>query len=213
MKICLEHICKTYKKDGNELNIIKDFSHNFHSGNMYLLKGSSGSGKTTLLSLIGLLDVPTSGKVIYDDEIVSQYSDVQKNEIRRNNIGYVYQEYNLFDRLTVLENIEVAYMDSHIPDLSLKIKETLEKVNLANREKHYSFELSGGEKQRVSIARALIKNPKVLLCDEPISNLDEENAKNLIDILCEIRDRMDCIIFVSCHTHHFDEYADEILCM
>lgn len=213
MRISLENVSKTYTKNGNDLNIINDFSYTFTSGKMYLIKGSSGSGKSTLLSIIGLLDEPTSGKVLYDNKIVSQLRETQKNEIRRNDIGFVYQESNLFDRLTVSENIEVAYMDSHIKDLLDNIEEVLKKVNLSGRYSHYPFELSGGEKQRVSIARALLKKPKVLLCDEPISNLDEENAKNLIEFLCEIRDTMDCIILVSCHTNHFDKCADEILQM
>lgn len=213
MRISLENVSKTYTKNGNDLNIINDFSYTFTSGKMYLIKGSSGSGKSTLLSIIGLLDEPTSGKVLYDNKIVSQLRETQKNEIRRNDIGFVYQESNLFDRLTVSENIEVAYMDSHVQNLSDNIEKVLKKVNLSDRYNHYPFELSGGEKQRVSIARALLKKPKVLLCDEPISNLDEENAKNLIDFLCEIRDTMDCIILVSCHTNHFDKCADEILQM
>lgn len=213
MRISLENVYKTYKKNGSNLNIINNFSYTFDSGKIYLLKGCSGSGKTTLLSIIGLLDEPTSGNIIYDDKIVSQYDENSKNEIRKNDIGFVYQESNLFDRLTVAENIEVAYMDSHIRDLSVEIKEILEKVNLVNRDNHYPYELSGGEKQRVSIARALLKKPKVLICDEPISNLDEDNAKKLIGFLCEIRDNMDCIIFVSCHTSHFDQCSDEILYM
>ena len=211
MKIYLKAINKTYKKDGSNLNVIKDFTHELSSGHMYLIKGSSGSGKTTLLSMIGLLDEPSSGKIYFDDEMISNASESKKNLIRRFDIGFVYQEYNLFERLTVKENIEVAYLDSNIPDMEAKIRDTLEKVNLKNREKHYTFELSGGEKQRVAIARALIKNPKILICDEPISNLDYENAKILIDILCEIRDKTECIILISCHTDHFDEYADEII--
>lgn len=211
MMIRLDHVNKKYKKDGRELHIIKDFSRDFHSGNMYLLKGSSGSGKTTMLSLIGLLDTPTTGTIRFDDTVVSKCSETKRNEIRRNDIGFVYQEYNLFDRLTIEENIAVAYMDSSIPDLNAKIKDVLGKVKLTERKGHYPFELSGGEKQRVAIARALLKEPKVLICDEPISNLDEANAKILIDLLCEIRKKNDCMIFISCHTSHFDEYVDEIL--
>ena len=128
MRISLENVSKTYTKNGNDLNIINDFSYTFTSGKMYLIKGSSGSGKSTLLSIIGLLDEPTSGKVLYDNKIVSQLRETQKNEIRRNDIGFVYQESNLFDRLTLSENIEVAYMDSHVQNLSDNIEKVLKKV-------------------------------------------------------------------------------------
>lgn len=211
MKITVKNLKKEYKKKKRKVTVINDFSHEFFSGKMYLLKGSSGAGKTTLLSVLGLLDAPSDGEIYYDDLLVSKLKEEQKTEIRRNSLGYIYQEHNLFGALTIEENIKLAYMDSVVPELDKKITEVLERVNLTSRMGHYPFELSGGEKQRVAIARAILKKPQILICDEPISNLDEKNAQNLIDYLCEIKETENCIIFVSCHTHHFDEYVDEVI--
>ena len=211
MKITVKNLNKEYRKKNRTVKIINDFSYEFLSGKMYLFKGSSGAGKTTLLSLIGLLDTPTGGEIYYDDLLVSGLKEEQKTEIRRESMGYVYQEHNLFGALTIEENIELAYMDSDVPNLKEKTDEVLKRVNLTERKGHYPFELSGGEKQRVAIARAILKKPQILICDEPVSNLDEKNAQILIDYLCEIKKTENCIIFVSCHTHHFDEYVDEII--
>lgn len=211
MKITVKNLKKEYKKKRRTVTAINDFSHEFFSGKMYLLKGSSGAGKTTLLGMLGLLDTPSDGEIYYDDVLVSKLNEEQKTTIRRDRLGYVYQEYNLFDALTIEDNIKLAYMDSDVPNLDEKIKEILERVNLTSRMGHYPFEISGGERQRVAVARAILKKPHILICDEPISNLDEKNAQILIDYLCEIKEKENCIIFVSCHTQHFDEYADEII--
>lgn len=211
MKITVKHLKKEYKKKKRIVTVINDFSHEFLSGKMYLLKGSSGAGKTTLLSMLGLLDTPSDGEIYYDDLLVSKLNEEQKTKIRRDRLGYVYQEHNLFGALTIEDNIKLAYMDSVVPNLDEKITEVLGRVNLTSRMGHYPFEISGGERQRVAVARAILKKPHILICDEPISNLDEKNAQILIDYLCEIKETENCIIFVSCHTHHFDEYADEII--
>lgn len=211
MKITVKNLKKEYKKKKRIVSVINDFSHEFLSGKMYLLKGSSGAGKTTLLSMLGLLDNPSDGEIYYDALLVSKLSEEQKTEIRRDRLGYIYQENNLFGALTIEENIKLAYMDSIIPNLDEKIMEALERVNLTSRMGYYPFEISGGEKQRVAIARAILKKPHILICDEPISNLDEKNAQILIDYLCEIKETENCIILVSCHTHHFDDYVDEII--
>lgn len=209
----MQNLKKEFKKKKRIVTAVNDFSYEFFSGKMYLLKGSSGTGKTTLLSLLGLLDTPTDGEIYYDDLLVSELSEEKKTEIRRNCLGYVYQEYNLFEALTIEDNIKLAYLDSDLSDLDERIAEVLERVNLTTRIGHYPFEISGGEKQRVAIARAILKKPQILICDEPISSLDEKNAQVLIDYLCEIRETENCIIFVSCHTHHFDKYADEIIAL
>lgn len=211
MRIELRNICKEYIKSKRKIKVLDHFNYEFSEGKIYLLKGSSGAGKTTLLSMIGLLDTVTKGEILFDDEVVSDFDNKHKNLLRKNEIGFVFQDYNLMEGLTIEENIALPLLDNLPPDLDTRVKEIIEKVNLTKRLGHYPNELSGGEKQRIGIARALIKNPKVLLCDEPISNLDKSNADQIIDILCRVKVENNCIIIVSCHTSDFDEFADQII--
>jgi putative ABC transport system ATP-binding protein len=211
MIIEVRNLCKEYVKSKRRLVVLNNFSYEFQAGKMYVLKGSSGVGKTTLLSMIGLLDEVTGGELLFDKNVVSNFNNKQKSLLRKNMIGFVFQDFNLMDSLTVEENISVPFLDTKLPDLDDKIKEMVAMMNLSKRMGHYPTELSGGEKQRVGIARALIRNPKVLLCDEPISNLDKENAAQIIDILCRVKETNDCIVIVSCHTSDFDNYADQII--
>jgi len=211
MIIELKNLSKKYKKGKRTLEVINDFSYTFKSNNIYLLKGSSGSGKTTILSLIGLLDNETDGSILFDGKDVCKLSSKEKSRIRKEDIGFIFQDYNLLEGMSIEENIGLTYLDSKISDLDERILDIMSKMNLSHRSGHYPFELSGGEKQRVAIARAIIKNPRLLICDEPVSNLDKKNIEQMVSVLRDIKKRRDCIILISCHTSDFDAYADNII--
>ncbi len=208
MKIVLDNIYKSYKKGAQEIPVLKGFSKVLNSNMMYLVKGPSGAGKTTLLSIVGLLDSPTSGQVFIDDDRVDHLKERDLCTIRRERFGFVFQDYGLLENLTVYENISLACQElPNMDECIQQIEDILTKLNLGHRIHHKVSELSGGEKQRTSFARAMIKNPDILICDEPLSNIDENNAKNVAQILLEAK--KDRIIIVSCHTRDLDTLCDE----
>ena len=167
------------------LKVLKKISYKFKKGKIYSLMGPSGSGKSTLLNLLSLIDRPTSGSIIIDKKKIN-FNELNNNDIlRANKIGIIYQQDNLLPDFTALENIYLAGLAGENDKLSSinKAKSLLKKVGLQNRSDHYPSQLSGGEKQRVSIARALINNPQIILADEPTGSLDLETAKVIFDIL------------------------------
>lgn len=213
MEIRLRDVSKSYYKNKRELKIINQMNYVFDSGKMYLIKGSSGSGKTTLLSILGLLDKPSSGELIFDNTSVLQFNYNQRTDFIHDNIGFVFQDFNLLEGLTIEENILVHYlgMKTDFKHAKEPVEDILTRLGLAHRKDHYPFELSGGEKQRVGIARAIIKQPKLIICDEPISSLDKENSEGIKNILSELNKNEKCTIVITCHTDDFDEIVDEIL--
>lgn len=213
MEIRLNNICKSYFKNKRELKIIENFSYVFRNSKMYLIKGSSGAGKTTLLSIIGLLDKPDSGSISFDDRDLFNVSYKERTDFIRKNIGFIFQDYNLLEGLTIEENILIHYLGykGDLIEEKQRIEAILKRLGLSHRKNHYPFELSGGEKQRVGIARALVKQPKLIVCDEPISNLDKDNSEQIKNILIELKKSEKCTIIVSCHTEDFDKIADEII--
>ena len=214
MNIELVDVSKNYTKKNRQISVINHFSNRFEEGKLYLFKGSSGSGKSTLLSSISLIQEIDSGEIKYDEQNVEQLSQEEKCTIRRNNVGIVFQESNLLEGLTVLENVTVLPVCEKL----MKKKEAQEKAlsllgrfGIEDKEDAYPAELSGGERQRVGIARALINSPKLLVCDEPTANLDDDNAKNIVELLKSISDTEKCIVIAACHSNHFDDVADEII--
>lgn len=212
----LNNISKSYKKNKRVLSVLNDFTYIFEKEKIYLLKGSSGRGKTTLLSIIGLLDKPDSGEIVFDDIPIHNMSGVERTSFINQNIGFVFQQYNLMEGLNVKENILIHYLnekdvfnDSYVK----KVEDVLSNIGLADRMEHYPRELSGGELQRVEFARAIIKDPKIFILDEPISNLDEENAQMVIDLIISYAKKSKCITIIACHTNHFDDVVDEIIKM
>ena len=198
----------TFKK----IKVLSKISYKFKKGKIYSLMGPSGSGKSTLLNLISLIDRPSSGSIYLENEQIN-FDETNKNDIlRANKIGIIYQQDNLLPDFTAFENIYLASLaaenDKNIS--IIKAKTILRKVGLTNRADHYPSQLSGGEKQRVSIARALINNPQIILADEPTGSLDTETAKGIFSILKKQINKDRLIIFAT-HNRFFANKADCLL--
>nr|MDE5744949.1 ABC transporter ATP-binding protein [Paramuribaculum sp.] len=181
-------------------------------GEFVAVMGPSGCGKSTLLNIIGLLDNPTSGSYEIDGKEVSGLKENERTNLRKGNIGFVFQSFNLIDELNVAQNIEVPLTYLNIPAAKRKqmVKEILERVNLSHRAKHYPTQLSGGQQQRVAIARAVVTNPKILLADEPTGNLDSANGKEIMELLNELNRGGTTIIMVT-HSSNDASYADRTI--
>ena len=182
--IHLININKTFDSF-KKVKVLKKISYKFHKGKIYSLMGPSGSGKSTLLNLLSLIDRPSSGLIKIENKSINFDNQNDNDILRANKIGIIYQQDNLLPDFTALENIYLGSLAAgNNKKLSInKAKNLLKKVGLLNRSDHYPSQLSGGEKQRVSIARALINNPQIILADEPTGSLDIETAKNIFDIL------------------------------
>ena len=198
--------------NSKKIKVLKKISYKFNKGKMYSLIGPSGSGKSTLLNLLSLIDKPTSGSIKIENKQIN-FNDSNKNDtIRANKIGIIYQQDNLLPDFTALENICLASLAAgNNKDLSIsKAKILLRKIGLINRLNHYPSELSGGEKQRVSIARAVINNPQIILADEPTGSLDMETAKGIFQLLKNQINLNRLIIFAT-HNRFFANKADCLL--
>ena len=195
-----------------KVRVLKKISYKFKSGKIYSLMGPSGSGKSTLLNLLSLIDRPTSGTITIDNKLID-FKNSSKNDIlRANKIGIIYQQDNLLTDFTALENIYLAGLASgKKKELSLaKAKMLLKKVGLLSRSQHYPSQLSGGEKQRISIARALINDPQIILADEPTGSLDIETAKGIFNLLKK-QIKSDRIIIFATHNRFFANKSDCLL--
>tara|TARA_B100000575_G_scaffold281272_1_gene271725 strand:- start:348 stop:1025 length:678 start_codon:yes stop_codon:yes gene_type:complete len=195
-----------------KVKVLKKISYKFKKGKIYSLMGPSGSGKSTLLNLLSLIDRPTSGTITIDNKLID-FKNSSKNDIlRANKIGIIYQQDNLLPDFTSLENIYMAGLAAgNNKELSkTKARILLKKVGLLNRSDHYPSQLSGGEKQRISIARALINNPQIILADEPTGSLDLENAKEIFNILKKQINSSRIIIFAT-HNRFFANKSDCLL--
>ena len=194
------------------INVLKKISYKFKSGKIYSLMGPSGSGKSTLLNLLSLIDRPSSGSIIIDNKKIDPNNSQKNDLLRANKIGIIYQQDNLLSDFTALENLTLASLASgkNKEDASNISKIMLKKVGLAKRLNHYPSQLSGGEKQRVSIARALINNPQIILADEPTGSLDIETAKGIFELL-KNQIKSDRIIIFATHNRFFANKSDCLL--
>ncbi|MGQ4892874.1 MAG: ABC transporter ATP-binding protein [Candidatus Njordarchaeia archaeon] len=176
---------KKYTRGNRSFTALTGVNLKIAEGDFVIVQGSSGAGKTTLLNLISGMDLPTEGKILVDKDNIVEMSEEKRAEIRRKKIGFVFQFFNLIDDLTVLENVMVPLLPSDESNRSIRIKaeEALDAVDMLGKKDKYPKELSGGEQQRVAIARALVSQPDIIIADEPTAQLDEENAKKIIDIL------------------------------
>lgn len=209
----LINIKKSFVKSKKNILVLKNININFNCGNFYAVIGKSGSGKSTLLNIIGLLDNPTSGILLFNNFNIKHLSQSKLSDLRFKEIGYVFQECFLSENLTVYENIMLPLIiNKNITCVEKKkiVNDLLEMIKLTDRKKHYPNELSGGERQRVALARALVNNPKIILADEPTGNLDKENEKIIFDILKRLSICGKCVIVVS-HSESIQNYADEMI--
>ena len=207
----LKSIDKTFDA-ARKIKVLKKASYKFKKGKIYSLMGPSGSGKSTLLNLISLIDRPTSGSILIENKTIN-FNNVSENDfLRAKKIGIIYQQDNLLPDFTSLENISLASLASGLDKKTsiLKAKNLLNKIGLTNRSDHYPSQLSGGEKQRVSIARALINEPEIILADEPTGSLDLKTAKEIFVILKNQINSNRTIIFAT-HNRFFANKADCIL--
>lgn len=201
--IKLEHIFKIYQLGENKVYALNDVSLHVAEHEFLSIIGPSGSGKSTLMNMLGCLDVPTSGKYILDGEDVSKKNDDELAYIRNNKIGFVFQGFNLIQKLTAIENVELPLIYLNVParERRERAKKALESVGLGERLHHTPTELSGGQQQRVAIARALITNPPIILADEPTGNLDSKAGKEVMQIFKELHKKGNTIILI---THDSD---------
>ena len=209
--IKLSNISKSFFTS-KKINVLKKINYNFKKGKIYSLMGPSGSGKSTLLNLLSLIDRPSSGFLSFENKKIDFNDSTQNDLLRANKIGIIYQQDNLLPDFTSLENIYLAGLAAGQNKASsiLKAKVLLKKVGLINRLNHYPSELSGGEKQRVSIARAVINEPEIILADEPTGSLDHETAKEIFDILKKQLNKDRIVIFAT-HNRFFANKADCLL--
>ena len=207
----LKNISKHFNTD-KKIKVLKNLSYNFNKGKMYALMGPSGSGKSTLLNLISLIDRPSIGSIQFDENIVN-FDNNKKNDLfRAKNIGIVYQQNNLLPDFTALENVYLANLsiDNDREAASTKAKALLKKIGLSNRLNHFPSQLSGGECQRISIARAIINDPEIILADEPTGSLDLNTAKEIFQLLNNQKNPNRLIIFAT-HNRFFANKADCLL--
>ena len=188
----VQNVSKIY----GDLHALKEVSFQVRKGEWVAIMGSSGSGKSTMMNIIGCMDKPSVGEVILDGQDITKESQNSLTKIRREKIGLIFQQFHLIPYLTALENVMVAQYYHSIPD-EQEALQALERVGLKDRAKHLPSQLSGGEQQRVCIARALINSPEIILADEPTGNLDEVNEKIVIDILTQLHEEGSTIIVVT----------------
>ncbi|MBL7111447.1 MAG: ABC transporter ATP-binding protein, partial [Bacteroidales bacterium] len=182
------------------------------SGEFVAIMGPSGCGKSTLLNIIGLLDNPTDGELLFDGIEVSKFKERQRTNLRKGNIGFVFQSFNLIDELTVYENVELPllYMNVSSAERKKKVGDVLDRMKISHRKKHFPQQLSGGQQQRVAISRAVVTNPKLILADEPTGNLDSANGEEVMNLLTELNKEGTTIIIVT-HSPSDAEKAHRIV--
>lgn len=208
--IQIENLYRTFHHGSNEVPVLKDINLTVHRGECIILKGVSGSGKTTLLSLIAGLDKPSAGKVLIEGEPISKLPDLFASELRAKKIGMIFQHFNLFEHLSVNENVTIPLIPSGLTmkDIHQKVNDALTVANIIHKQDILASRLSGGEKQRTAIARALVADPNIILCDEPTANLDRDNSLLFIDMLEKLH-RMGKTIVIATHDPLFDNLAFE----
>jgi putative ABC transport system ATP-binding protein len=203
-----ENVGKTYHMGEVEINALHDASFEVEKGELVVIVGPSGAGKTTLLNILGGMDTLTTGRVMLDGQEISKLSRKQLTRYRRDDVGFVFQFYNLIGNLTALENVELANQICKEP---LDAAQVLRDVGLGERMKNFPSQLSGGEQQRVAIARALAKNPKLLLCDEPTGALDYQTGKAILKLLQDTGRKTGMTVIIITHNSALTVMADRVI--
>ena len=201
-------VSKIYQMGEVEVHALREVDLDLYKGELAVLLGASGSGKSTLLNIIGGLDTPTSGEVIFRDHNLTEANDAQLTEFRRDHVGFVFQFYNLIPSLTALENVELI---TEIAADPMRAEEALEMVGLKERVNHFPAQMSGGEQQRVAIARAIAKRPEVLLCDEPTGALDYKTGKIVLEVIERVNRELGTTTAVITHNAPIARMADRVI--
>ncbi|WP_286262274.1 ABC transporter ATP-binding protein [Thalassotalea atypica] len=202
----LHDLSRVYQTDDVETLALNSVNIEIAQGEFVAIMGPSGCGKSTLLNTIGMLDSPSSGKYHFNGEEISGYSEAQLSSIRKKNIGFIFQNFNLIDELTVAENIELALLYHGIPasERKKRVDKVMDKVGIAHRAKHMPSQLSGGQQQRVAVARAVVGDQKMILADEPTGNLDSAHGQEVMEMLQALNDEGTTIIMVTHSPAHAD---------
>ncbi|MFC5045596.1 ABC transporter ATP-binding protein [Aquimarina hainanensis] len=212
--IAIENIEKIYRTEEVETTALNQLSLTVKKGEFVSIMGTSGCGKSTLLNVIGLLDTVDSGSYMFDGEEVAHCSEKERAGIRKENVGFVFQNFNLIDELSVYENVELPLIYNKVPakERKKRVGEILERVGISHRSKHFPLQLSGGQQQRVAVARALVTKPKLILADEPTGNLDSKSGNEVMELLTELHAEGATIIMVT-HSSYDAKFSSRIVLM
>src|ERR1700749_3718563 len=205
---------KYYRTEEVETIALNKLSVEVKKGEFVAIMGPSGCGKSTLLNILGWLDDPDGGSYLLNDIEVADFNERKRADLRKHNIGFVFQSFNLIDELTVFENVELPLIYTGIPaaDRKKMVDEVLDKIQIAHRRNHYPQQLSGGQQQRVAVARAVVNKPKLILADEPTGNLDSRNGNDVMQLLTDLNEQGTTIIMVT-HSEHDSRYSHRIIRM
>lgn len=203
MIIQIENLVKKYSTEEIETTALNDITLDVKKGEFVSIMGPSGCGKSTLLNVLGLLDTPNGGKYIFNGKDVTTLSNKARTEIRKNNIGFVFQSFNLIDELSVAENIELplVYLKKDKKYRENKVNEIMERMGIRHRKNHFPQQLSGGQQQRVAVARALVADPEIIFADEPTGNLDSKHGNEVMNLLTDLNSAGTTIVMVT-HSSH-----------
>ena len=210
--IKIKDLVKVYRTEEVETTALNKLSLEIGKGEFVSIMGASGCGKSTLLNIIGLLDAPNNGSYLFDGTEVATFNEKQRAGLRKANIGFVFQNFNLIDELSVYENVELPLIYNKVKSSERKerVTEILERIGIAHRAKHFPLQLSGGQQQRVAVARALVTNPKLILADEPTGNLDSKSGNDVMELLTELHTSGATIIMVT-HSSYDAQFSSRIV--
>ena len=212
--INITNLEKYYRTEEVETVALNKISLNIREGEFVAIMGPSGCGKSTLLNIVGLLDDADSGSFVFNGIEVAGFNERKRADLRKHNIGFVFQSFNLIDELTVFENVELPliYTGVKAPERKKRVEEVLDKMQIMHRRNHYPQQLSGGQQQRVAVARAVVNNPKLILADEPTGNLDSNNGNDVMQLLTDLNEQGTTVIMVT-HSEHDAKYSHRIVRM
>ncbi len=212
--ITIKDLEKVYRTEDVETVALDNMSLTVKEHEFVAIMGPSGCGKSTLLNILGMLDEPSSGSFVFNGIEIAKYNESKRSDLRKANIGFVFQSFNLIDDLTVFENVELPLIYNNIKAAERKrmVEEALENVQMMHRRNHFPSQLSGGQQQRVAVARAVVNNPKLILADEPTGNLDSKNGLEVMQLLTSLNEKGTTIVMVT-HNEHDSRYAHRIIHM
>ncbi len=212
--IKITNLQKYYRTEEVETVALNNLNIHVKEGEFVAVMGPSGCGKSTLLNIIELLDGLDEGSYLFNEIEVAKFKERGRSDLRKHNIGFVFQSFNLIDELTVFENVELPLVYTNVPAAERKkrVEEVLEKVQIMHRRNHFPQQLSGGQQQRVAVARAVVNNPKLILADEPTGNLDSNNGNEVMQLLTELNEAGTTIVMVT-HSEHDAKFSDRVIRM
>lgn len=212
MLVSVSGLHKVFRNAGRDVHVLKGIDLSLRAGHLMMLKGRSGSGKTTLMNIIGGLDTPSEGDIIFNGQPLHKLSDKQRTRIRKTKIGFIFQAFALHPLLSAWENVELSLRMGNIPSVQWtdRIGHCLEQVGMAQRAHHRPYELSGGEQQRIAIAKAVAPRPKLLLADEPTAELDSKMSKRILKLFQNLREEEGMTICMTTHDQSILEVADDV---